>query len=142
MKNYICKKTGQRVEAIRCVKGLEYSELPPGFGENVNDPESFVCRNAKGKLGDWLVKWLESGNFDFVSNGIFEKNFIETLCQGGPPPDQPPELDTKAKAALDFELELNELVNKHIQGGLTITHAVGTLNLCAADIAHQFFHKR
>lgn len=42
--------------------------------------------------------------------------------------------------ALDFELALKELIAVQMQKGLTVTEAVGTLHLCAADITNQFFN--
>ena len=48
----------------------------------------------------------------------------------------------RAASVLGFELELKELIAEHMETDLTITEAVGTLHLCAAEITHQFFNKR
>lgn len=42
--------------------------------------------------------------------------------------------------ALDFETGLKKLLEVQMQQGLTVTEAVGTLHLCAADIANQFLN--
>ncbi len=48
------------------------------------------------------------------------------------------EPEAKPNNALDFEMALRQLIAEYMPNGLTVTEAVGTLNLCAMDIYYQF----
>lgn len=45
------------------------------------------------------------------------------------------------QAALGLEIAMREVLTHYMAQGLTVTGAVGTLELCKLDIANQFFQK-
>lgn len=56
--------------------------------------------------------------------------------------DEPAAKSEPNQHALGFEMALKELLATQMREGLTVTEAVGTLDLCKMDIADQFFNEQ
>ena len=136
------KGTGQTVHAVKLttdlVKDVEtLAKLPSGFRafDQVSPNGRFAYGGTCGSIGQWFIYPAINRRQWFVPETMIWNNFEEP--EVAPPEPTPyPERNN----ALEFELAIKQVIAEQMAEGLTVTEAVGTLQLCSMDIANQFFN--
>lgn len=145
-------KTGAELTAIHlnevfAENAKALAEMPQGFKKSNRVggfPHDFYFRGVGGKLGQWFI--FPEASAMVAGRFVDEAEFLERYAAKVEPAEDPKEteetaptdFDKRVPPAVDFELELAALMQKHLATGLTVTEAVGTLNLIATDIQIQF----
>ena len=146
MKIYQSKlNPNEQVKAVQLTETLSgdanaLAKMPNGFKSlsRVNGSgESFAFLGARGKMGQWFVHFMGTGGGLFLDDSKFKEKYFEKSIS-----ELVSKLNQKAlnQNALNFEMGIKKLVEIQMQLGLTVTEAVGTLDLCKMDIANQFFN--
>ena len=142
IQTYIAKTGGGQCEAVRLNDELAndakaLKEFPQGFkisNRVGSSRKKFQFRGQDGNAGDWFIVEPAPGNGHFLDHESFTAQFYESPA----PEVQPPTFEERVAPAVAFERAISSVLDAHLRSGLTVTEAVGTLNLCATDIQLQF----
>ena len=145
MKIYKAKTGGGSNRAIRITQAVvsnaeTLSLLPQGFKLNsrVNQhTHAFTYKGERGMIGDWLVLPEPS---DYGLKFVNVRDNVTFVSQFYVEPPKSPAYEAPQNNALEFEMAIHKTIAEQMAKGLTVTEAVGTLQLCSMDIADQFFN--
>ena len=157
IRKYKHKGTGKTVHAVKLTTSLlkdieTLSKLPTNFKvfNRVTPTGRFAYHGTRGHLGQWFIYPSINDRSWFIPETQLMNNFdeLEVAPPKPPKPDKkgmgfrPIELQPEAphNNALEFEMAIKQTIAEQMAKGLTVTEAVGTLQLCSMDIANQFFN--